>query len=69
MLVTPFGIVADVKPEHNMKAYIPILFTELGMVTDVILSQPLKAKSPILVTPSGITKSLTSFPLIYKCLA
>ena len=43
MLVTLSGMVTDVKPVHQEKAYSPMLVTLSGMVTDVKPLQPEKA--------------------------
>ena len=43
MLVTPVGIVTEVKLEQSWKAFSPMLVTLLGITTDVKLEQPSKA--------------------------
>ena len=40
MLVTPLGIVMEVKEEQYWKAAIPMLVTLLGIVTEINLEQP-----------------------------
>jgi hypothetical protein len=42
MLVTPFGIVTDIKEVQPLKALIPMLVTLFGIVTDVKEVLPLK---------------------------
>ena len=54
ILVTPSGIVTEVKPVQPEKAELPILVTPSGIVTEVKPVQPEKAELPILVTDSGM---------------
>ena len=55
MLVTPSGMVTDVKPLQSRKAELPMLVTLSGMVTDVKPLQYAKAELPMLVPPVMIT--------------
>ncbi len=57
MLVTLFGIVADVNPEQPEKALPPIFVTLFGIVIDVNSEQPEKADAPMLVV-SCVTAAL-----------
>ena len=50
MLVTPCGMMIDVRLLQSLKAPLPMLVTPSGMVIDVRLLQSLKAASPMLVT-------------------
>ena len=54
MLVTPSGMVMEVRPLQPEKALLPMLVTPSGMVMEVRPLQPEKALLPMLVTPSGI---------------
>ena len=56
--VTKSGITkSPLKPEHPLKALLPILVTEFPIFNAIKLVQPLNAKSPISVTESGIINS------------
>ena len=49
-----FGIVIDVRLEHNWKAYLSISFMEFGINTEVRAEQPANVDSSIFVTLFGI---------------
>ena len=53
MLVTPSGIVTDVREEQRLKALSPMLVTLSGIVTEVRDEQSQKAELPILVIDLG----------------
>ena len=63
MVVTPSGIVTEVKPEQRENAESPMVVTPSGIVTEVKLEQPLNAAAAIVVTgyPS-ITSGISSAP-------
>ena len=65
-MVTLLGMVTEVRPVQSRKAPTPIEVTLLGMVTEVRLVQPQKAYCLISITPFGITRFVTSEPLIVK---
>ena len=69
MLVTPSGMVIEVKPVQPEKAEEPMLVTLFGMVIEVKPLQPLKAQSPMLVTLSGMTRSVTNSSFKYRLFA
>ena len=52
MLVTPSGMVIDVRAEQPLKVDFAILVIPSGIVKDVSEVQPVKAPCPMLVTPS-----------------
>ena len=53
MLVTPLGMVTEVRPLQPLKAEFPMLVTLLEMVIDVKPLQAEKAEFPMLVTLLG----------------
>ena len=55
MLVTPSGIITEVKLVQPQNASFPMLVTLEGILTDVNPLQPLNAELPMLVTLDGIT--------------
>lgn len=62
MLVTPLGIVTEVKPLQPENAEPPILVTLSGIVIEVKPVHHENAELSMLVTPLGITRFVMSVP-------
>ena len=60
MPVTEYGIVIEVKLEHSLNAYAPMLVTEFGIITDINLEHPLNALALMIVTEFEIITDVKS---------